>query len=99
MRFRHFLSHMRMVCLATSSSMVYSSCSRANSSSTCRLLRMSHRDTHTHTHTHTQTHTHTLPCQTETHTHTQMTSLSLSLSLCLSLSLSLSLSHRSQESH
>lgn len=41
MRLRHFLSHMRMVCLATSSSMVYSSCSLANSSSSWRDFLMS----------------------------------------------------------
>lgn len=41
MRFRHFFNHMRMVCLATSSSIVYSSCSRANSSSSWRLFRIS----------------------------------------------------------
>lgn len=41
MRFRHFLSHMRIVCLATSSSMVYSNCSLANSSSSWRDFLMS----------------------------------------------------------
>lgn len=39
--FRHLSSQFRIVCLATSSSMVYSSSSRASSSSNCRLLRMS----------------------------------------------------------
>jgi hypothetical protein len=38
---RHPSSHFRMVSLATSSSMMYSSSSRANSSSSWRALRMS----------------------------------------------------------
>lgn len=63
MRLRHFLSHMRMVCLATSSSMVYSSCSLANSSSSWRdfLMSTERYDNMLHDYTHTQTtnHTHT----------------------------------------
>lgn len=58
MRLRHFFSHMRIVCLATSSSMVYSNCSLANSSSSWRDFLMSTErydsmlyKTHTRTHT------------------------------------------------
>ena len=74
MRLRHFFSHMRIVCLATSSSMVYSNCSLANSSSSWRDFLMSTErydsmlyNTHTYPHTHTHTHTNTHTAKRETY--------------------------------